>query len=203
MKKSSLVFVSVSALVVCAGYVCFRALERSEPTSETGDEVAWPDCGERVGVFEGVVIYSNGSEVYKSHGKNFSKDGYYYGHQWQCVEFVKRYYYEAHKHRMPEVWGHAKSYFRENIKHGELNVERGMVQYVNGGNVSPKPGDLLVWNNGPYGHVAIVSKVEAGSIEVAQQNIKGRPFEVISMVSSEGAYHVGGETGPAGWLRLP
>ena len=40
----------------------------------------------------GVAIYSNGDEAYKSHGKHFSKDGYYYGRRWQCVEFVKRYY---------------------------------------------------------------------------------------------------------------
>lgn len=203
MKKIAIVAVSVSAVVLCAGYLCVREWKARQSVRGSGADDTWPDCGQQVGSFEGVVIYSNGAEVYKSHGKNFAEDGYYYGHQWQCVEFVKRYYYETRKHRMPNVWGHAKSYFKDELAHRELNAERGMIQYANGGDEAPMPGDLIVWNKGPYGHVAIVSKVGADSIEVAQQNIKGKPFETIQMTMNSGAYQVGGETGPAGWLRIP
>ena len=203
MRKGIVSLVSVSALALCAVFVGYRLWDagKGEVVKKESDE--WPDTGVQVGEFEGVVIYSNGPEVYKSHGKHYSEDGYYYGHQWQCVEFVKRYYYEAKRHRMPNVWGHAKSYFQVGLDHGALNEGRGMLQYHNGGDVVPSPGDLLVWNEGPYGHVAVVSKVNGNSIEVAQQNIKGKPYEILSMTRHGKGIRVGGDQGPAGWLRLP
>jgi len=67
--------------------------------------------GDIVYTHNNVPIYSNGDAVYQSHGKHFSKDGYYYGRKWQCVEFIKRYFYDYCGHSMPNVWGHAKDFF--------------------------------------------------------------------------------------------
>ena len=61
--------------------------------------------------YRGVPVYDNGLLYFRNHGKNYSKDGYYFGQKWQCVEFVKRFYYQAKNHRMPDVMGHAKSFF--------------------------------------------------------------------------------------------
>lgn len=61
--------------------------------------------GDTLDLFNRVVVYYNGDNYTHSQGKNYSEDGYYYGQKGQCVEFVKRFYYEAIKHRMPNVWG--------------------------------------------------------------------------------------------------
>ncbi|SUD83261.1 Uncharacterised protein [Stutzerimonas stutzeri] len=54
-------------------------------------------------------------------GGNLSKDGYNLGLRYQCVEFVKRYYFERHGHRMPDTYGHAKSFFDPSLGDGALN----------------------------------------------------------------------------------
>ena len=50
--------------------------------------------GRKIDSYMDVPVYYNGLIFYKSYGKNYSKDGYYYGRKWQCVEYVKRFYYE-------------------------------------------------------------------------------------------------------------
>jgi surface antigen len=89
------------------------------------------------------------------------------------VEFVKRYYLEHYGHRMPNSYGHAKDLFNSAVKDGELNTDRGLRQYTNPSGTPPQVGDLVVfdgWRGNPYGHVAIVSAVEHGEVEVVQQN---------------------------------
>ncbi len=151
----------------------------------------------------GVAVRANGDSAYKSHGKNYSSDGYYYGKRWQCVEFVKRYYYDHFKHRMPDGWGHAKSFYDPTVKQGCLNTTRGLVQFQNGGNEPPKPGDLLVYDYGKYGHVAIVSKVRKHTVEIVQQNVKGRPRAVIPLEKTSTGWLLDKGGNVAGWLRMP
>ncbi|MCP5535932.1 MAG: CHAP domain-containing protein [Akkermansiaceae bacterium] len=152
----------------------------------------------------GVAIHSNGKDCYESHGEHYSNDdGYYYGRCWQCVEFVKRYYHDRFHHHMPDVWGHAKSFFNTSLKHGEINRDRALVQYRNGGDEKPRAEDLLVYTHGEYGHVAIISKVEADSVEVVQQNIAGLPRVRLPLVKTADGWLLGGTNKPAGWLRLP
>ena len=95
------------------------------------------------------------------------------GIRYQCVEFVKRYYYLHYHHRMPDTYGHAKDYFDKKISNGALNTARGLFQYQNGTQVKPQKGDLIVFASyilNPYGHVAIISKVTDKDIEIIQQN---------------------------------
>jgi len=159
--------------------------------------------GQEIDEYLGVSVYYNGLAYEKSYGKHYSSDGYYYGQKWQCVEFVKRFYYEALHHRMPEVYGHAKDFFDPNLEHGRLNKERALRQYWNGRDNKPKVNDLLVFTNSKYGHVAIVSKVEDSYIEVVQQNIYGKPREKFKLIEQDGKYIVGEkeEDRPVGWLR--
>ena len=51
----------------------------------------------------GVVIYCNGGFSGNA-GRNVV-DGYNIGLKYQCVEFVKRYYFERFDHRMPNSYG--------------------------------------------------------------------------------------------------
>src|SRR5690625_3985796 len=57
----------------------------------------------------GVYVYYNGS-TNTVVDRNTSLDGYNLGLEYQCVEFVKRYYYERLDHTMPNSYGHAKDF---------------------------------------------------------------------------------------------
>ena len=159
--------------------------------------------GSEIARYKGVPAYQNGSKVTQSHGRHYAKDGYYYGQKWQCVEYVKRFYFDGLGHRMPSVWGHARDFFDPEVAHGKINPARGLVQYQNGQNVAPKPDDLLVFRFGSLGHVAIVTRVTNDSVEVIQQNVSGHPMSVYPLTNSGGMYTVGKSRKPAGWLRVP
>ncbi|MFN6047371.1 MAG: hypothetical protein ACK45C_05080, partial [Bacteroidota bacterium] len=63
--------------------------------------------GDKLDSFNNVYVYYNGSISHVLE-RNISKDGYNLGLKFQCVEFVKRYYYQYYKHKMPDSYGHAK-----------------------------------------------------------------------------------------------
>lgn len=158
-------------------------------------------AGTKIDEYQGVAVYSNGTDYMSSHGLSYSDDEYYYGYKWQCVEYVKRFYYEIYHHEMPDGAGNAKYFFNPMLGQGELNEQRGLVQFANGGNEKPKEGDLLVFNDSAYGHVAIVCGVGDDWIEVIQQNSE-IPREKYSLVNKNGTYTLSGERDPAGWLRM-
>lgn len=128
--------------------------------------------GVAVDSLDGVVVYYNG-HVHETHGRNLSKDGYNIGLKYQCVEFVKRYYFEHYNHKMPDSYGHAKDFYDKNLQDGEKSSRRALTQYSNPSSSKPCKGDLLVFDktsSNPYGHVAIISDVKDQEIEVIQQN---------------------------------
>ena len=119
--------------------------------------------------YEGVKIYTNDG----SNTRHLSEDGYNYGLRWQCVEFVKRYYYDKLNHKMPDTYGHAKAFFNKQLKDSSLNKARGLYQYKNNGINKPEKGDLIVFDgtkSNPYGHVAIVDRMTPFGVLVYQQN---------------------------------
>lgn len=153
--------------------------------------------------YRGVPVYDNGLLFFRSYGKNYAADGYYYGQRWQCVEFVKRFYHQAKGHPMPDVWGHARDYFDPALLDGAVNPRRGLAQFRNGSPAQPQPDDLLVFTDTKFGHVAIVTQVADGSLEVIQQNILGKPRQRFSLTVSNGLWFVTAPRPPAGWLRVP
>lgn len=155
--------------------------------------------GVAIDSYKGVAIYDNGPLTFKSHGRHYSSSGYYWGQKWQCVEFVKRFYDQAKRHHMPDVWGHAKDYFDPAVAQGAVNSRRGLRQFRNGGDTIPAPDDLFVFD-GPYGHVGIVSDVNSNSVEIVQQNIYGRPRQRFGLVVSNGVFTVQ-SAALQGWLR--
>ncbi len=166
-----------------------------------------PKAGGEIGVeidsYKGVEVYNNGKDYVKDYGKSYSKDGYYYGLKWQCVEYIKRFYYDAKGHKMPDVFGHAKDFFDEKVMQGEINKKRNLLQYRNGDNTKPQIDDLIVFTDTHYGHVAIITKVTDTEIEIIQQNIYENPRDRLRLTLKDGKYFVGGGTqrSPAGWLR--
>lgn len=81
------------------------------------------EVGDIVDNFNGVNIYYNGG-VSNSEGRNLSADGYNIGIKYQCVEFVKRYYYEYLNHKMPDAYGNAIDFYDKALKDGSINVKR-------------------------------------------------------------------------------
>ncbi|MPM06083.1 hypothetical protein SDC9_52378 [bioreactor metagenome] len=128
--------------------------------------------GKPVDSLNGVYVYYNGP-ISNVCGRNVSADGYNIGQKYQCVEFVKRYYYQYLHHKMPDSYGHAKDFFNTKLKDGQKNKARGLIQFSNPGKSKPKPDDLVVFggtDHNPYGHVAIISFVSNSEIEIIQQN---------------------------------
>ena len=157
--------------------------------------------GKEIDSYKNVDIYCNGIIYTKAYGENYSEDGYCYGQKWQCVEYIKRFYDQAKQHKMPEIYGNAKEFFDTGVQQGELNKRRDLVQYRNGGNVKPKPDDLIVFTDTKFGHVAIITEVTANYVEVIQQNVYGKTREKYELIIKEGQYYVGTKRKPAGWLR--
>lgn len=130
------------------------------------------EIGKPIDSLNGILVYENGN-IKNISGRNTTSDGYNLGLKYQCVEFVKRYYYEFYNHKMPNSWGDAKDYFNSTIKDGEKNEDRDLIQYSNPSDVQPRIGDLLVYKpteENTFGHVAIISKVEENHIKIIQQN---------------------------------
>ncbi|NQX85748.1 MAG: CHAP domain-containing protein [Flavobacteriaceae bacterium] len=127
--------------------------------------------GEVIDSLNNVEVYYNGV-VRNIEGRNVI-DGYNIGMKYQCVEFVKRYYFEQYNHKMPDTYGNAKDFFIDQLEDGKLNKQRDLYQYSNPSYSEPKVGDLIVMSAttfNKYGHVAIVSKVDKNNIEIIQQN---------------------------------
>jgi len=162
-KKTKLLIIIFPILIGIAigGFILFR----------TVDLVEQP-FGCPMDSYNGVIVYYNG---FSAHGqkRSLSANGYNFGHKFECVEFVKRYYYIHLHHKMPYTYGHACSFYKKGLKDGQLNVQRNLIQYSNPGKMKPRVDDLIVFPGNkfnPYGHVAIISKVANGYIEVVQQN---------------------------------
>lgn len=163
--------------------------------------------GEIIDDFNGVNVYFNGGVNHVSE-RHLAADGYNLGLKYQCVEFVKRYYYQVFNHKMPDSYGHAKDFFDTSLTSGALNQRRNLYQYQNGSGVLPAVGDLVVYKASllnRYGHVAIVSEVNESQhyIEIIQQN--AGPFsasrERYPLVKTLSLWRVD-NTRILGWLSL-
>jgi hypothetical protein len=128
--------------------------------------------GEVVDTFNGVKVYYNGG-VSNSEERNLTEDGYNIGIKYQCVEFIKRYYYEHLHHIMPDTYGNAINYYDTTLEDSTYNKKRDLMQFSNSSKVEPKVNDILIFDKtifNRYRHVAIVSKADENTIEIIQQN---------------------------------
>ena len=113
-----------------------------------------PPCGTEMTSFNGVGAYSNGQ--YQCTGTScggWSSTGL----QWQCVELGQRYFNA--QFGIAPVW--PVSYALQMC----TNYPSGVSQTS-----SPQPGDLIVFNWQPYGHVAVITGISGSSISVMEQN---------------------------------
>ncbi|MBL0737201.1 CHAP domain-containing protein [Flavobacterium sp. GN10] len=161
MKK--IIIISISVLILIYAVVV------------TIKKVNWNlnhSVGEKIDSLNGVNVYYNGG-VGNSTGRNLTDDGYNLGMKYQCVEFIKRYYYQYLKHKMPDSYGNALDFYDKTVGDGKMNEKRNLIQFSNPSKEKPKENDIIIYNKSllnPYGHVAIISKVEENFIEIIQQN---------------------------------
>lgn len=161
--------------------------------------------GEKIDSLNGVFVHYNG-RTGNVFGRNVTVDNYNLGLKYQCVEFVKRYYYSHYNHKMPNSYGHAKEFYHNSLKDGDLNDTRNLVQFSNPSGVTPKVGDLIIFSPtliNKYGHVAIISAVREGEVEVIQQNpgLFGDSREQYNLVFNDGTWSIENSR-VLGWLRM-
>ncbi len=162
-----------------------------------------PKIGDVIDRLHGVPIYYNGSLLHVG-GRNVAKDGYNLGLKWQCVEFVKRYYYEKYGHRMPNSYGHAKDFFDKNIGDVGFNQARGLHQFKNVRYEKPQVNDILIYDayeGNPYGHIGIIAEVGQDYVILVQQNVGKKTRQRLNLVEYNGIYTVA-DFDVLGWLRL-
>ena len=161
--------------------------------------------GDKLDSLNGVYVFYNGA-IDNIGNRNTSKDGYNIGLNYQCVEFVKRYYYQHLKHKMPDTYGNAKDFFDSSIKDGKINEKRNLLQFQNPSKSKPMVNDLLIMDasiTNPYGHVAIVSKVENEELEIIQQNPgPTAPSRATFSIIKVGRRYMVGSLRVLGWLRM-
>ena len=160
--------------------------------------------GQPLDSLNSVYVYYNG-DVDNVSGRNLTMDGYNLGLKYQCVEFVKRYYYEHLNHKMPDSYGHAIDFFDAELNDGQKNKKRNLTQYSNPSLAKPKVDDLVIFNAtkfNKYGHVAIISNVTETEIEVVQQNpgSLGKSRETFSIDRQGSKWKITNER-ILGWLR--
>ena len=96
----------------------------------------------------------------------------------QCVMFVVG-AFEMANNKLP-IWGNANDFW-------PLYQNRAGWQEITAGTGLPASGDIVVWNGGQYGHVAIAVKVtppmngQPGALVVAQANAPGnQPLSAVA-----------------------
>ncbi|WP_109435465.1 CHAP domain-containing protein [Aquimarina sp. AU119] len=162
------------------------------------------EVGQKIDEFNDVIVYYNGG-VGNVSGRRLTDDGYNLGLKYQCVEFVKRYYYEELNHKMPDSYGHAKDFFNSNLKDGKKNKQRNLTQFTNPSKSKPKVNDLVIYSEtilNRYGHVSIISKVTENEIEIIQQNPGpfGKSREKFKLINKSGKWQIQNDR-ILGWLR--
>ncbi|MFM7710968.1 MAG: CHAP domain-containing protein [Ferruginibacter sp.] len=160
--------------------------------------------GKKIDSLHGVYVYYNGSIDHVS-GRSVTADGYNLGLRYQCVEFVKRYYYQALHHQMPDSYGHACDFFDASLMDGQQNSRRALMQFSNPSTCKPQVGDIIVFNkttSNPYGHVAIVSAINDNVLELIQQNAgpRGKSRVRLPLVCQRGQWFLK-QDHVLGWLR--
>lgn len=158
-------------------------------------------CGAILASYKGVPARSNLNYPYDSCGGRSV-----YGLQYQCVEYVRRFYHlvkgiETREGTMEKRWrGDARTYFN-------AAAGKGLDAFENGGAAPPLPDDILVFRGGPYGHVAIITAVADDHIEFIEQNLS--PTGIGRLAYYPDTRRVADRVVPGGvllvegWLRLP
>lgn len=158
--------------------------------------------GKIIDRYNGIPVYYNGN-ITNVFGRHLTVDGYNLGLKFQCVEYVKRYYYYKMDHKMNDSYGHAKDFFDDTLPDRKFNKKRGLYQFVNGSVYRPLPNDILIFDgseSNPFGHVAIVTFSKGDRLDVIQQNVGEQTRTQYKVYERDNRYYVADKL-VLGWLR--
>jgi len=179
--------------------------EKKPIVNRTKGKTSSRKAGQVIDSYKGVDVFYNGSVTNVS-GRNTTRDGYNLGLKYQCVEFAKRFYYEAYGHKMPDSYGHATDFFDRSLPQGAYNKTRGMWQFHNGNSEKPRANDLVIIGGSAinkFGHLFIITKVKSDGVEFIQQNPGvGNPSRgIYPLKSKNGNWYINADQ-VVGWLRM-
>ena len=175
----------------------------------SGQCLAAQPWGTALGSFNGVINYSNSPTTMPSPQPRNNSTGIYTGLEWECVEYVQRYYYMQYRMNLFSLSGGLTAYqFFGNA------AKMHLTPYANGGTTAPRPGDILCFSGtgaAQPGHVAIVRSVTATELFLIEQNGTQSSSDAnfaLNMTTTGGCYSVDASRlwsllSVQGWLRNP
>jgi glutathionylspermidine amidase/synthetase len=119
--------------------------------------------------YYGVPAYVN-DFIQKHHYLN----NIYTGIQWQCIEYVRRWYIQKFNITFPSINHAIDIWDIPYLYHPITKKKFSFYSVMNSSNIEPKVGDILVFKKNetyPYGHVAIITRVKQDAIYLYEQNI--------------------------------
>jgi hypothetical protein len=127
-------------------------------------------CGDTLATINGVNVYSNAQNgqswgFNNCGGTDDYVNGADAGGEWQCVEFVNRYY-------LTKGWTSAHWFGNGNTLKDNLPSSK-FTYTANGSITKIVPGDVVTLDDGGYGHAGVVSSVDptTNQVTIANQNI--------------------------------
>jgi hypothetical protein len=160
-------------------------------------------CGDQLAVYR--AIEANSNDPYQGSGTSCVSGVGIYGYEYQCVEFVNRFYSIVKNWRNMKGGGHARDYFPNAGISG--TKQYGLEQHHNGSANCPRQDDILCFDYGNYGHVAVIINVDPinGRVYFIEQNWDPTGVCFLPLTISDGTYRIGnrGSYWIQGWLRKP
>jgi len=197
-------------ILICSLFLATGVLSEDKKIEKTDSNidvftdivVQKPKVGEVIDSYNGINVYYNGDQN-NVFGRSTTADNYNLGLKYQCVEFVKRYYFINYGHRMPYTYGHAKDLFDESLPDLKLNHKRDLYQFKNGSVYRPLPGDIMIFGpnyKNPYGHTGIVTVSKGNKVEMIHQNVGESTRELFIVTEIDGRFFVV-DPDIKGWMR--
>jgi hypothetical protein len=110
-----------------------------------------------------IDVFSNGSSNFLSEEISTDSEGAYLGIKYQCVEFVRRFIYHRHKVNLANRWRNknALDWFSNRDKMNLISIDLEM----------SRPGDIITFSGGLYGHIGVVKNIQGDGIKFCSQNL--------------------------------
>jgi threonine dehydratase len=140
------------------------------------------EFGKNIGFFKDIPAYSNcNNNIISSFHNIVNKNNTYIysGMKWQCVEYARRYLITKLGFTFKPVNNAVDIFMLSNVESIDGLIIKKFKSFKNGDNSYfplniPIVNDLIIWEinepDVPYGHVAVVLKVERDNIYIGEQN---------------------------------
>ena len=138
--------------------------------------------GKKLGYLKNVPAFSNCNNSFKSDLSNFinyKNENVFSGMQWQCVEYARRYLITKLGVTFSSVNGAEDVFALKTVESIQDGKKYKFKTYKNNfdckrSNNMPKVNDVIIWarnkNDTPYGHIAVILKIEGDKIYIGEQN---------------------------------